>query len=85
MTYVRTPLIKLLPKTVYINPVKGTHYHIKGCQMIDSSDYIEIDTISILGKRYSDKKYRRCGCIDMYLHDKMLSSQNNSNNIQEIK
>jgi hypothetical protein len=48
-------------KLVLVNPKGGNHYHIIGCWMIDSPDYIEIPF------RLVDKKrYNPCACVDRY-------------------
>jgi hypothetical protein len=44
---------------VWINPKGGSHYHLRKCVMIDSTDYIEI-----FYSKVDKNKYRPCGCID---------------------
>ena len=55
--------VEKMPSTVWVNPKGGSHYHIKGCQMIDHPDYVEVPFVAVDRRRYAGN----CVCIEKLL------------------
>ena len=55
--------VESMPDNVWVNPKGGSHYHVKGCPMIDSPDYVVVPFIVVDRRRFSGN----CTCVDKLL------------------